>query len=125
MNLSNHDVMLGQNMFESSSTQKHPLGTRGVDAMGNVYRYVLAGAVDLIPGRVQQSPAPIAGSQAAAVNNAAGGNVAGTIQSNGYYLQILDPGAAARNARQTPIINLWYTDGGAVQQFSMASIDIL
>jgi hypothetical protein len=67
----------------------------------------------------------LSSTQAAAVNNAAGANVAGTIQSNGYYLQILDPGAAARNARQTPIINLWYTDGGAVQQFSMASVDIL
>jgi hypothetical protein len=59
------------------------------------------------------------------VNNAAGASVAGTIQSNGYYLQILDPGAQARNARQTPIINLFYTDGGAIQQFSLASIDIL
>jgi hypothetical protein len=67
----------------------------------------------------------LSSTQAAAVNSAAGANVAGTITANGFYLQILDPGATARNARQTPIINLWYTDGGAVQQFSMASVDIL
>jgi hypothetical protein len=67
----------------------------------------------------------LSSTQAAAVNQAAGANVAGVIQSNGYYLQILDPGAEARNARQTPIVNFWYTDGGAVQQFSISSIDIL
>jgi hypothetical protein len=74
---------------------------------------------------VIQTGVSLSSAQAAEVNNAAGASVAGTIQSNGYYLQILDPGAAARNARQTPIINLFYTDGGAVQQFSMSSIDIL
>ncbi len=74
---------------------------------------------------VIQNGVSLSSAQAAEVNNAAGASVAGTIQSNGYYLQILDPGAPARNARQTPIINLFYTDGGAVQQFSMASVDIL
>ena len=74
---------------------------------------------------VIQTGVSLSSAQAAEVNNAAGASVAGTIQSNGYYLQILDPGAAARNARQTPIINLWYADGGAVQQFSMSSVDIL
>ncbi len=67
----------------------------------------------------------LSSSQAAAVNAAAGANVAQTISSNGYYLQVLDPGATARNARQTPLINLFYCDGGAIQQFSMSSIDIL
>ena len=67
----------------------------------------------------------LSSSQAAEVNAAAGVNCAGTIQTNGYYLQILDPGATARNLRQTPILNLWYTDGGACQSFSLSSIDIL
>lgn len=67
-NLSNTDVKLGQNMFESSSTQKHPLGTRGVMSDGRVFRYVLAGAVDLIAGTVLQSPAVVAGHQTLAVN---------------------------------------------------------
>ncbi len=74
---------------------------------------------------VIQTGVTLSSTQAVAVNQAAGANVAGVIQSNGYYLQILDPGATARNARQTPIINIWYTDGGAIQQFSMDSIDIL
>ncbi len=74
---------------------------------------------------VIQAGVTLSATQAAAVNQAAGVNCAGTIQNNGYYLQILDPGAAARNARQTPIINFWYTDGGAIQSFSMSSINIL
>jgi hypothetical protein len=74
---------------------------------------------------VIQTGVTLSSTQAAAVNSAAGANVAGIIQSNGWYLQILDPGATARNARQTPIINFFYTDGGAVQSFSIASVDIL
>lgn len=67
-NLSNRDVGLAQNMFESSSTQKHPSGTRGVMSDGRVFRYVKAGAVDLIPGTIIQSPAPIAGHQSLTLN---------------------------------------------------------
>lgn len=63
--------------------------------------------------------------QKAQVNSAAGLDVASTIEAQGYYLQILDPGAQARGLRQTPVINFWYTDGGAVQKITVASIDIL
>ena len=72
-----------------------------------------------------QTGVTLSSSQAAAVNAAAGATVAGLIQTNGYYLQILDPGAIARNAGATPIINFWYTSGGAVLSFSLASINIL
>ncbi len=74
---------------------------------------------------VIQTGVTLSSSQAAAVNAAAGVNCSGLIQTNGYYLQILDPGETARNAGQTPIINFWYTSGGAVLSFSIASINIL
>jgi len=64
-------------------------------------------------------------SQAAQVNAAAGRSVSQTIEQQGYYLQILDPGATVRANRGTPVINFWYTDGGAIQQISIASIDIM
>lgn len=67
MNLSNQDVQLGQQMFVSSATQVHPLGTRGYTPDGRAYRYVLAGGVDLIAGRCVQSAAAIAGHQALTV----------------------------------------------------------
>jgi Protein of unknown function (DUF3383) len=63
--------------------------------------------------------------QIAEVNQAAGANVASIIQTQGYYLQIKDPGAAARALGQTPIVNFWYTDGGDILQINMASLDIL
>ena len=74
---------------------------------------------------VIQTGVQLSSAQEAAVNQAAGLNVSGLIQTNGYYLQILDPGAEARNMGATPIINFWYTSGGAVLNFSMASINII
>jgi len=67
----------------------------------------------------------LSASQAAQVNQAAGLDVATIIEQQGYYLQILDPGAQVRGNRGTPVINFWYTDGGAVQKITVASIDIM
>lgn len=63
--------------------------------------------------------------QISELNQAAGVNAASVVQTQGYYLQILDPGAPARALGQTPIVNFWYTDGGDVLQINMASLDIL
>lgn len=63
--------------------------------------------------------------QKALVNAAAGLDVSGLIENQGYYLQILDPGTQIRGERGTPVINFWYTDGGAVQKITVASIDIM
>jgi len=67
----------------------------------------------------------LSNSQKAQVNQAAGKDVTADIESQGYYLQILDPGAQVRGQRGTPVINLWYTDGGAIQKITVASIDIM
>lgn len=68
----------------------------------------------------------LSASQSAQLNNATGDTGAtATIQNTGWYLQILDPGAIVRGGRGTPTINFYYTDGGSVQQISMASIDVL
>lgn len=63
--------------------------------------------------------------QKAVVNQAAGMDVSTIIEQQGYFLQILDPGAQVRGNRGTPVINFWYTDGGAVQNITVASIDIM
>lgn len=60
MNLSGHPVHLGQNMFVSSATQQHPLGTKGIDQTGRVFRYCQAGASDLVAGNAIQSSAIVA-----------------------------------------------------------------
>jgi hypothetical protein len=63
--------------------------------------------------------------QKAEINQAAGLDVTSIIESDGWYLQILDPGADIRQLRGTPIQNFWYTDGGSVQKLVLGSINIL
>lgn len=53
-------VAIGQDDLISSATPAHPIGTRAVDDTGRVFRYVKAGAVDLVAGNVLQSPAIVA-----------------------------------------------------------------
>ena len=67
----------------------------------------------------------LSSAQSAQVNAEAGRDVTMDIEQHGYYLQVLDPGADVRANRGTPIINLWYTDGGAVQKITMSSVDIM
>ncbi len=64
----------------------------------------------------------LAGNQVSSINAATGGNTAPVVASRGWYLSIKDPGPAARVARTSPQITLYYADGGSVQQITMASI---
>jgi hypothetical protein len=60
----------------------------------------------------------------AEVNQAAGQSIAGTLQSQGWYLQILDAAAQTRGARQSPPMTFWYADGGSIQQLNLASVEL-
>lgn len=64
----------------------------------------------------------LSNAQAAAVNNAAGVDIAQTLQQRGWYLQILDAAPITRQARQSPPMTLWYLDGGSIQKLVLASI---
>ncbi|MDL2315512.1 DUF3383 domain-containing protein [Desulfovibrio sp. OttesenSCG-928-A18] len=57
--------------------------------------------------------------------NEAGLDISDELWTQGYYIQILDPGASVRAQRGTPIISLWYTYGGAVQKIEVASTAVL
>ena len=63
--------------------------------------------------------------QAAEVNSAAGVTIDKTLTNHGFYLQILPPPAPVRAVRGSFVTNLWYMDGGAVQQVTMSSIAII
>lgn len=67
----------------------------------------------------------LSNSQKAQVNTAAGLNIADTLQTSGYYLQILDADPIVRAARGSPPSKLWYTDGGSIQNIDLASINVL
>lgn len=57
--------------------------------------------------------------------NEAGQDISTELFTTGYFLQILDPGAPVRAQRQSPIINFWYTYGGAVHRIEVASTAVL
>lgn len=66
----------------------------------------------------------LSSSQIQSINTQAGKNVAGTVSTRGWYLQILDPGPTVRAARGSPICTFFYADGESVQQIQLTSIDV-
>lgn len=63
--------------------------------------------------------------QKAQINAAAGGDISTELFNQGYFLQVLDPGAQVRGQGGSPIINFFYTDGGDIRKLTIASIVIL
>lgn len=64
----------------------------------------------------------LSGAQVQALIQATGGiDISGTLFAQGWYLQILDPGAQVRGVRGSPAMTFWYTSGGFVHQLNLAS----
>ena len=57
--------------------------------------------------------------------NEVGHDISEELETHGFYIQILDPGAVTRAERGSPIISIWYTYGGAVQRLDVASTAVL
>jgi len=66
----------------------------------------------------------LSAAQIAEVNNAAGANIAPTLQTQGWYLQIQAASAQTRGARQSPPITFWYVDGGSIQSINVSSVEV-
>lgn len=90
---------VGQEIYSSSASQIHPLGTKGEDRFGRSYRYVLAGAVDLVVGNCLQAQAQITQHQdmtpaAAAIGDktisVTPGNVAGAADLYADGIAVID-----------------------------------
>ena len=64
-------------------------------------------------------------SQKAQVINEVGFDISKELYTNGYYIQIDDPGASVRVNRESPTISLYYTYGGSVHRIDLASTAIL
>lgn len=63
--------------------------------------------------------------QKATVNSEAGLDISGALETQGWYLQILDPTTQVRSERGTPVVNFWYMDGGSVQRIQGTSTVLL
>lgn len=73
---------------------------------------------------VIQPGVTLSNAQRAEINTAAGLNVADTVQTAGWYLQIKDASPIVRAAGGSPPITLWYTSGGAILNLDFASINV-
>lgn len=62
--------------------------------------------------------------QIAEVNNAAGKNIAQTLQIRGWYFQVKDASPQVRAARGSPPCTFWYVDGQSVQRINLTSIEL-
>jgi hypothetical protein len=63
--------------------------------------------------------------QRSEVMNEAGLDISNELWTQGYYVQVLDPGAEVRARRESPVISIWYTYGSAVQRIEVASTAVL
>ena len=63
--------------------------------------------------------------QKAQIISEVGSDITAELYSNGYYLLVADPGAAARVTGDSPIVTLYYTDGGVVKKLQISSSVIL
>jgi hypothetical protein len=63
----------------------------------------------------------LSNAQAAAVNALVGKTISDIITQRGWYISIADPGAAARALRTSPVVYLFYCDGGSVQRIQVTS----
>lgn len=68
---------------------------------------------------------PLSMSQKATIASQVGFDISTQLETQGYYLQILPATAQVRQARQSPPVKLFYMDGGAIQQITLASIAVL
>jgi hypothetical protein len=68
------------------------------------------------------APGPLTETQKAVVNSSAGIDIAQTLQSQGYYLQVKQASPSVRNARTSPPCTFWYIDGGSVQSINLSSV---
>lgn len=60
MSLNTNLILSAQDVYETSTTKLHALGTRAVADGGKIYRYALAGAVNLAAGKTVATPAKVA-----------------------------------------------------------------
>lgn len=71
-----------------------------------------------------RSGVTLSSSQVLEVNNAAGANIATTLQNRGWYLLVGQATPTIRAARGTPPCTFFYTDGESVQQITLSSVEL-
>jgi hypothetical protein len=91
----------------------------------NGVRQALQGAIDQMGTfGAWTNNVDLSGAQDAEITAALSAGALATLENQGWYLSVTDPGATARNARASPNIYFYYTDGGNIQQFTVNAVDV-
>lgn len=64
----------------------------------------------------------LSASEASQVNSDAGVKIDNVLTTQGWYLQVTDPGVVVRGQRGTPNCRFWYMDGESVQMIVLSSV---
>jgi hypothetical protein len=93
-------------------------------AGNNQIQGALAGPIQQFLAFGAYAPGTLSATEIAEVNAAANANISNTLQTQGYYLQIVPATATQRASRLSPTINFYYIDRGAVQAITLASVEL-
>lgn len=108
-------------MVLMTSIRKLPYNTIGYN---NIRAAILDPVQVALFNGVIQPGITLSNSQRAQVNTDAGVAIADTLQTNGYYIQVLDAPPEVRVTGGSPPIKFWYTSGGSIQNIELASINV-
>lgn len=95
----------------------------------NGYSFIRAWMSDPVNQAVNngviQTGVTLSEAQKAQIISEVGEDITPELFANGYYLLIQDPGALARSTGESPVIMLYYTDGGVVKKLQISSSVIM
>ena len=95
----------------------------------NGYSFIRAWMSDPVNQAVNngviQTGVTLSEAQKAQIISEVGEDITPELFANGYYLLIQDPGALARSTGESPVITLYYTDGGVVKKLQISSSVIM
>jgi hypothetical protein len=104
-----------------TSLQSAPYNEDGYNQLATALSDDIQAAINF--GMIRRGVRP-SSTQAAVVAAEAGLDISDALFANGYYLQVKDPGAPARQARTSPVINFWYMDGQSIHKINMNSTNL-
>lgn len=107
----NYMLAIGAYPYSPAGNANFETAMQGVIAAGLNFGAYSAGVV-------------LSAQEIAEVNNAAGANIAQTLQSQGYYFQVLAASPTVRASRGSPPVTFWYVDGGSVQAININSVAV-
>jgi hypothetical protein len=114
----NSQLQLALLEYETNTPSGAPYNQSGYASLRGVLKTPIQQAVT--NGTIE-SGVVLSSSQIQSLIQAIGSDQSSTLYAQGWYLQILDPGAQVRGVRGTPVMTFWYTSGGFVHQLTLSS----